>query len=112
MKKTLILAGVAASFASAAYAQSSVTLYGVVDAGFTYVNNEANANGGHKSAYALTSGNVDDSRWCVARKIWAVVWQRSTRSKAVSTWPTAAPMKAAAASTARRLQASPARTAR
>jgi GBP family porin len=63
MKKTLILAAVAASFASAAYAQSSVTLYGVVDAGFTYVNNEANANGGHKAAYALTSGNVDGSRW-------------------------------------------------
>jgi GBP family porin len=64
MKKTLILAAVAASFASAAYAQSSVTLYGVVDAGFTYVNNEASATGaGHNPAYALTSGNVDDSRW-------------------------------------------------
>ena len=63
MKKTLILAAVTASFASAAYAQSSVTLYGVVDAGFTYVNNEVNANGGHKPLYALTSGNVDGSRW-------------------------------------------------
>jgi GBP family porin len=64
MKKTLILAAVATSFASAAYAQSSVTLYGVVDAGFTYVNNEASATGsGHHAAYSLTSGNVDRSRW-------------------------------------------------
>jgi GBP family porin len=64
MKKTLILAAVAASFASAAYAQSSVTLYGVVDAGFTYVNNEASATGSARHpAYSLTSGNVDGSRW-------------------------------------------------
>ncbi|RFU47037.1 porin [Paraburkholderia sp. DHOC27] len=64
MKKTLILAAVATSFASAAYAQSSVTLYGIVDAGFTYVNNEAGATSGtHHSAYSLTSGNVDGSRW-------------------------------------------------
>ena len=41
MKKTLIVAAVSASFATAASAQSSVTLYGIIDAGFTYVNNEA-----------------------------------------------------------------------
>jgi general bacterial porin, GBP family len=64
MKKTLVLAAVAASFASAAYAQSSVTLYGVVDAGLSYVNNEASVTGSaHHSAVALTSGNVDGSRW-------------------------------------------------
>jgi predicted porin len=34
MKKTLIVAAVSASFATAASAQSSVTLYGIVDAGF------------------------------------------------------------------------------
>jgi GBP family porin len=39
MKKTLMVAAVAASFATAASAQSSVTLYGLIDAGFTYVNN-------------------------------------------------------------------------
>jgi predicted porin len=59
MKKTLaIAAAVAATFATASYAQSSVTLYGIVDAGFTYttnVNNNAN--------YAMTSGNVQASRW-------------------------------------------------
>ena len=42
MKKTLIVAAVSASFATAASAQSSVTLYGIIDAGFTYVNNVQN----------------------------------------------------------------------
>ncbi|WP_144157727.1 porin [Paraburkholderia sp. BCC1885] len=62
MKKTLILAAVTASFASAAYAQSSVTLYGIVDAGFTYVNHEVTGSG-QKPLYAMKSGNVDGSRW-------------------------------------------------
>ncbi|PVX97895.1 porin [Paraburkholderia unamae] len=59
MKKKLALAAaVAATFASASYAQSSVTLYGIVDAGFTYTTNvNGNAN------YALTSGNIQASRW-------------------------------------------------
>jgi general bacterial porin, GBP family len=58
MKKTLILAAVSATFASASYAQSSVTLYGVVDAGFVYTSNIE----GNKQ-FALTSGNVQDSIW-------------------------------------------------
>ncbi len=58
MKKPLILAAVLAAFASAASAQSSVTLYGLVDAGFTYTTNV-----GDKANYAMTSGNVDASRW-------------------------------------------------
>jgi len=59
MKKNLaIAAAVAATFATASYAQSSVTLYGIVDAGFTYTTNiGGNAN------YALTSGNIQQSRW-------------------------------------------------
>jgi len=59
MKKSLaIAAAVAATFASASYAQSSVTLYGIVDAGFTYTTNvNGNAN------YAMTSGNLQQSRW-------------------------------------------------
>ncbi|MEM5315657.1 porin [Paraburkholderia sp. JHI869] len=57
-KKLAIAAAVAATFASASYAQSSVTLYGIVDAGFTYT---TNVNGNAK--YALTSGNVQASRW-------------------------------------------------
>jgi general bacterial porin, GBP family len=68
-KKLAIAAAVAATFASASYAQSSVTLYGIVDAGFTYTTNVATArdasgrpiNG--NARYALTSGNVQQSRW-------------------------------------------------
>ncbi|WP_321794349.1 porin [Caballeronia sp. J97] len=70
MKKTLIVtavAALAASFATAASAQSSVTLYGVVDAGFTYVNNVFNENPGRdslKGTYVgMTGGNVQQSRW-------------------------------------------------
>ncbi|BAO85324.1 porin [Caballeronia cordobensis] len=70
MKKHLIGAAVtalAASFATGASAQSSVTLYGVVDAGFTYVNNVFNQNpnrDGIKSNFiGMTGGNVQQSRW-------------------------------------------------
>jgi general bacterial porin, GBP family len=64
MKKTLIVAALSASFATAANAQSSVTLYGIVDAGFTYVNNEGASNEkGHGPSFGLTSGNLSDSRW-------------------------------------------------
>ncbi|MDR5736762.1 MULTISPECIES: porin [unclassified Caballeronia] len=66
MKKTLIVAAVAASFATAASAQSSVTLYGLVDAGFTYVNNVyAGDNADHykDSQWNMRGGNVNMSRW-------------------------------------------------
>ncbi len=59
MKKNLAIAAVvAATFASASYAQSSVTLYGIVDTGFTYTTNVQG-----KANYAVTSGNVQASRW-------------------------------------------------
>jgi predicted porin len=68
MKKTLIVAAVSASFAVAAHAQSSVTLYGVLDAGITYQSNVATSpanspfptNG--KARWAMGSG-IDQSRW-------------------------------------------------
>jgi general bacterial porin, GBP family len=70
MKKNLLVAAVAtaaASFATAASAQSSVTLYGVVDAGLTFVNNVATNNGPNAPQKAtfrgLTSGNLQESRW-------------------------------------------------
>lgn len=45
-------------FATAAHAQSSVTLYGLIDAGITYTNNQ----NGH-SNWKETSGLVNGSRW-------------------------------------------------
>ncbi|MGU7782551.1 porin [Burkholderia sp. PU8-34] len=58
MRKTLIVAALSGVFATAAHAQSSVTLYGLIDAGITYTNNQ----GGH-SAWQETSGSVNGSRW-------------------------------------------------
>jgi GBP family porin len=62
MKKVFVIAacaaGSAASFAPMARAQSSVTLYGVIDAGLSYTNNQ----GGHSNVQA-GSGNVTGSHW-------------------------------------------------
>jgi GBP family porin len=58
MKKTLMVAALSGVFATAAHAQSSVTLYGLIDAGITYTNNQ----GGH-SAWQETSGSVNGSRF-------------------------------------------------
>ncbi|WP_244847295.1 porin [Caballeronia sp. SL2Y3] len=58
MKKSLLALAALGVFAGAAHAQSSVTLYGIIDAGFVYSNNV----GGQK-LYAMSSGNVQGSRW-------------------------------------------------
>ena len=58
MKKTLMVASLSGVFATAAHAQSSVTLYGLIDAGLTYTNNQ---NGSHN--FKMTSGAVNGSRW-------------------------------------------------
>ncbi|MEX3941511.1 porin [Paraburkholderia sp. BR10937] len=58
MKKTLMVAALTGVFATAAHAQSSVTLYGLIDAGITYTNNQH----GH-SNWQATSGTVNGSRW-------------------------------------------------
>ncbi|ASW02259.1 porin [Paraburkholderia aromaticivorans] len=56
MKKSLIVVAVAASFASVAHAQSSVTLYGLLDAGLTYTSNV-----NHNSKWAAGSGGINQS---------------------------------------------------
>jgi predicted porin len=65
MKRFSLLALPAALLAAnVAHAQSSVTLYGIVDAGIAYVHNAAGANGQNQSTLVkFSSGNVSGSRW-------------------------------------------------
>ncbi|WP_321957683.1 porin [Paraburkholderia bannensis] len=58
MKKTLLALSVLGAFSGAAYAQSSVTLYGIIDEGFNFNTNS----GGHR-LYNLSSGVVQGSRF-------------------------------------------------
>lgn len=58
MKKSLLALGVLGTVSGFANAQSSVTLYGLIDAGITYTNNQA----GSRNVQA-TSGSVNGSRW-------------------------------------------------
>jgi general bacterial porin, GBP family len=58
MRKTLIALSVFGLTTGAAHAQSSVTLYGLIDAGITYVNNS----NGH-SLWQETNGAINTSRW-------------------------------------------------
>jgi general bacterial porin, GBP family len=58
MKKTLMVAALSGVFATAAHAQSSVTLYGLIDAGITYTNNQH----GHAN-WQETTGSVNGSRF-------------------------------------------------
>jgi len=65
MKKHIVAAaalGMFAMFSGAAHAQSSVTLYGIIDAGITYANKVATA-GGHDSVVKYADGVAQGSRW-------------------------------------------------
>lgn len=63
MKMKLFAAAVAALAAGGAYAQSSVTLYGVADVGVEWANKVAGADGQGHSRIAMQSGNLSGSRW-------------------------------------------------
>jgi GBP family porin len=56
MKRTLLAAALCGTFTAAAHAQSSVTLYGLIDTGLVYVNNE----GGH-SNWLLSSSSTQNT---------------------------------------------------
>ncbi|HIH2747058.1 porin [Burkholderia sp. LMG 13014] len=58
MKRTFFAVGVLSVFTGVAQAQSSVTLYGLIDEGLDYTNNV-----GGKKLYALSSGDVQGTRW-------------------------------------------------
>jgi predicted porin len=58
MKKSLIALAVSSAVAVPAFAQNSVTLYGIIDAGFNYTNNS----GGH-ALWQASSGILQGSRW-------------------------------------------------
>ncbi|RFU49308.1 porin [Paraburkholderia sp. DHOC27] len=60
MNKKIFTTALLAGFASAAHAQSSVTLYGLIDAGITYVNH---ANAKAQSLYQYGDGVSQGSRW-------------------------------------------------
>lgn len=64
MKKSLLALAVLGAFAGAAQAQSSVTIYGIVDTGVTYVSKAQTAAGGTNtgSKFAMNSGVIQGSR--------------------------------------------------
>ncbi|MFM0238802.1 porin [Paraburkholderia phytofirmans] len=62
MNNKVFAAATLAVFATAAHAQSSVTLYGVIDAGISYVNNSKTATG-HDNLFKYDDGVAQGSRW-------------------------------------------------
>jgi len=63
MKKSLLALAVLGAFAGAAQAQSSVTIYGIVDTGVVYTSKAVNAAGtGTGSKFGLNSGIIQGSR--------------------------------------------------
>jgi predicted porin len=66
MKKRLSLLAIPAGLllSASAHAQSSVTLYGILDTGIAYVHNAQSSNGQNQSTLIkLASGNISGSRW-------------------------------------------------
>lgn len=66
MKKSLLALGVLGAFAGAAHAQSSVTLYGIIDAGLQYVSKTGGSlagTGNTNGNFQFANGNLQGSRW-------------------------------------------------
>ncbi|OXI43980.1 porin [Burkholderia aenigmatica] len=64
MKKSLVVASLL-TFGMGAHAQSSVTLYGRIDAGIEYMSGLTNGNGGSTSRWRAESGDWGTSLWGV-----------------------------------------------
>ncbi|SAL01858.1 porin [Caballeronia calidae] len=62
MRKAATAIGLAIAFSSSAYAQSSVTLYGVLDEGLMYLSNTGGPNGGKRIFLDSLTG-IYGSRW-------------------------------------------------
>jgi len=62
MKKSLIALAALGTIASAAQAQTAVTIYGTVDTGITFSNHNASTTGDGGSKFGVGSGNIDTSR--------------------------------------------------
>jgi general bacterial porin, GBP family len=62
MIRSVVSAAVLSLWAGASYAQSSVTLYGIIDTAVIYGNNEKTAQGGH-SGIEMNSGGISGSRF-------------------------------------------------
>ncbi len=62
MKKSLLALAVLGAFAGAAQAQSSVTIYGIIDTGVVYQSKVATATGGTGSKFSVNSGVIQGSR--------------------------------------------------
>ncbi|GJG96160.1 porin [Cupriavidus pauculus] len=60
MKKSLLTLALGSLFASSAFAQTSVTLYGIVDQSVRF---QTNADAGNHSQTQLTNGAITNSRW-------------------------------------------------
>lgn len=65
MKKTLLAAALIVGFAGVAQAETSVTLYGILDTGYGYENYKYDFNGADKTVKAsgLRDGTFNGSRW-------------------------------------------------
>ncbi len=64
MKKVLSVAACmsAVTLSPMAHAQSSVTLYGLIDTGIDFISNQKSGTGGHNN-FQLDSGNLSTTRW-------------------------------------------------